>query len=93
MRPHVGGGGGIGIQPPGVKICFYLPDVSPGVPSTGAAGQPITAVAKANYRWLPGLGLGISEVGIVSTATGRVEIDSSSGPLKYSVQSQATCNP
>ena len=63
------GNNGLGIQTPGVQVSFYLPS------GTGKAGDPITAVAKSSYRWFPSLGLGISAIGIVSTATGRLETD------------------
>ena len=61
------GNNGLGIQAPGVQVCFYFPS------GAGAAGDPITAVAKTSYKWFPSLGLGISAIGIVSSATGRLE--------------------
>jgi TadE-like protein len=76
--------GSFGVQQPGVTISFCLPEVSPGVQSTGAAGEPIEAAATSSYNWLPFLNLG--NVTIKSTAIGRVEPGAdykSGGPNAY----------
>jgi TadE-like protein len=61
-----GGGGTIGIAPPGA--CINL-----STPTTGKMGQPIKATASAKFRWLPFFHFG--ETTISSTVTGRMETD------------------
>jgi hypothetical protein len=60
------GCGATGPQQP-LSVCFFYPNGS------GAAGNPVTAVVKTTYRWLPFLDLG-TDINLKASATMRIEV-------------------
>jgi hypothetical protein len=69
----------------GVDISFCLPSGQP-----AKDGDPIRAVVRSDYIWLPFLKLSPGQVPLVSEATGRIEpgaVEQPSGPVDFSTLS------
>ena len=81
------GNSGLGIQTPGVQICFYFPSGS-GTPAIRLrpSRRPATSGCP---RW----GSVSVPITIVSSATGRLETAYNPGTSPYTVVSQSSCNP